>query len=165
MRLALLATLLLAAAFPATAAARYADGGGVAAPSPFPIDGPWEWGGPSTHFGDRGGAHDGEDLMSPCGTPIVAAAAGKVVFADSDGAAGNYLVIRGERGDFVYMHLQREPRHAVGERVQAGERLGAVGRSGNASACHLHFEIWTPPGWYDGGRARDPRPDLERWAR
>src|SRR3712207_9589990 len=73
-RLVLLATFLLAAALPAAAHARFADGGTVApAPTPFPIDGPWEWGGAETHFGDRGGAHDGEDLISPCGTPIVAA--------------------------------------------------------------------------------------------
>ncbi len=161
----LLVTTVVLLALPASVQARFADGG-VAAPPPsaFPIDGPWEWGGPDTRFGDRGGAHDGEDVMSPCGTPVVAAAAGKVVFADSHGAAGHYLVIRGAQGDFVYMHLLREPRHAEGDRVAAGDRLGAVGRSGNASACHLHFEIWTPPGWYDGGRARDPKPDLRRWA-
>ena len=48
--------------------------------------------------------------------------------------------------------------------VAPGARVGAVGRSGNASTCHLHFEIWTAPGWYEGGAARDPKPDLERWA-
>ena len=36
--------------------------------------------------------------------------------------------------------------------------------TGNASTCHLHFEIWTAPGWYEGGSPRDPKPDLERWA-
>jgi len=166
----LLATTLLAAALPAAAAdARYAaTGGAVDAPAPapdrFPIDGDWEWGGPQTHFGDRGGAHDGEDLMADCGTPIVAAAPGRVVVADFHGAAGHHVVIRGDGFDHVYMHLARAPRHGPGDRVRLGERLGAVGRTGNASACHLHFEIWTKPGWYEGGRARDPRPDLKRWS-
>jgi hypothetical protein len=31
--------------------------------------------------------------------------------------------------------------------------------------CHLHFEQWTSPGWYDGGRPIDPLPDLKRWDR
>jgi murein DD-endopeptidase MepM/ murein hydrolase activator NlpD len=63
------------------------------------------------------------------------------------------------------MHLQSAPPVDVGDRVEAGERIGRVGRSGNASACHLHFETWTAPGWFRGGKARDPRPALERWAR
>lgn len=132
----------------------------------FPIDGEWEWGEGETGFGDRGGAHDGEDVFADCGTPLVAAEAGKVVFSGSHASAGNYLVVRGaESGeDHVYMHLVAKPKPAKGETVAAGESLGAVGRSGNASACHLHFEIWTEPGWYEGGAARDPRPDLERWA-
>jgi murein DD-endopeptidase MepM/ murein hydrolase activator NlpD len=155
---------LVVAALPAAADARYVGAAPEPAPArAFPIAGPWEWGGPSTHFGDRGGAHDGEDVMSPCGTPVVAAAEGRVVVADSDGAAGNHLVVRGAHGDHVYMHLERASRLAVGDRVATGRRIGAVGRTGNASACHLHFEIWTAPGWYRGGRARDPRPDLNRW--
>ena len=166
MRRVLATALLAAAALPAAAEARYAGGGLLPAPPPerFPIAGEWEWGGPQTHFGDRGGAHDGEDLMADCGTPVVAAAAGRVVVVDGGGAAGHHLVVRGERGDHVYMHLAREPRPRRGERVEAGERLGSVGRSGNASACHLHFETWTAPGWHAGGRARDPRPDLRRWS-
>jgi murein DD-endopeptidase MepM/ murein hydrolase activator NlpD len=158
--------MLVPAALPAaTADARFLDGRLAAAPArPFPIAGAWHWGGPDTHFGDRGGAHDGEDLMSRCGTPVVAAAAGRVVFVDFDGASGNYLVVRTARGDHVYMHLRAKPRFERGERVDAGDRLGSVGRTGNASACHLHFETWTAPGWYDGGRAVDPRPELRRRA-
>ncbi len=132
----------------------------------FPIDGRWAWGGPRTGFGERGGGHDGEDVFAACGTPLVAAEGGRVVFTGTEGSAGNYLVVRtaadGEHQ--VYMHLDRAPRHRQGETVATGERLGAVGRSGNASACHLHFEIWTAPGWYRGGRARDPHRELARWA-
>ena len=158
-------TTVLLAAVPAVAEARYAALGAAPPASPFPVAGPWEWGGPSTGFGDRGGSHDGVDVMSPCGTPVVAPAAGRVAFTESGGAAGHYLVLRadGSREEHVFMHLQRAPRLAKGDAVAVGERLGAVGRSGNASACHLHFEIWRAPGW-QRGEARDPRPDLERWA-
>ena len=44
-------------------------------------------------------------------------------------------------------------------------RSGEVGDTGNARGCHLHFEEWTAPGWYDGGRPFDPLPDLKRWDR
>jgi murein DD-endopeptidase MepM/ murein hydrolase activator NlpD len=125
----------------------------------FPVAGAWQWG--------RGmaGGHDGVDVMSECGTPLIAPEAGKVVITGSHSAAGNYLVIRVPSGeDHVFMHLNAAPSLAKGAAVTAGRQVGAVGRSGNASACHLHFEIWTAPGWYEGGAARDPKPDLERWA-
>ena len=132
----------------------------------FPIQGTWKWGEDGAHFGDRGGEHKGEDVFADCGTPLAAAEGGKVVFAGSQESAGNYLVVRGSQTgeDQVYMHLQSAPSVAKGDDVQAGQRVGSVGRSGNATACHLHFEIWTKPGWYEGGSARDPRPDLEAWA-
>jgi murein DD-endopeptidase MepM/ murein hydrolase activator NlpD len=160
-----LALTLALAVLPAAADARYEGFGAAAPPQPFPIAGPWEWGGPDTAFGDRGGSHDGVDVMSPCGTPLVAAAGGKVVFTEAGGAAGNYLVLRvtGSGEHHVYMHLHRRPKVAEGDTVAEGQSLGAVGRSGNASACHLHFEIWRPPGWQRGA-ARNPRPDLARWA-
>jgi murein DD-endopeptidase MepM/ murein hydrolase activator NlpD len=59
------------------------------------------------------------------------------------------------------MHLQSVAVHA-GERVSAGERLGAVGQTGDATTCHLHFERWTAPGWYRGGSPVDPLPLLRR---
>ena len=132
----------------------------------FPIDGAWEWGQDGAHFGDRGGAHKGEDLFADCGTPIVAAEAGKVVFSGTQSSAGNYLVIKGagSNEDHVYMHLQSAPKVSKGATVTAGQSIGNVGQTGNASACHLHFEIWTAPGWYEGGAARDPRPDLRSWS-
>lgn len=128
----------------------------------FPVQGSWKQG---DGFGERTGGHEGTDLLAACGTPLVAAQAGKVVITGSHGSAGNYVVIRsadtGE--DHVYMHLQGTPAAAKGDSVAAGQPLGAVGRTGNASTCHLHFEIWTAPGWHEGGAARDPAPDLAAW--
>lgn len=132
----------------------------------FPIRGTWNFGEEGAHFGDRDGRHKGEDIFAKCGVPLAAPEGGKVVFKDTHSAAGNYVVIRGaETGeDHVFMHLQAPADVAKGDAVATGQVFGAVGQSGNASACHLHFEIWTAPGWYAGGAARDPLPDLKAWA-
>jgi len=50
---------------------------------------------------------------------------------------------------------------AVGDSVDAGDKVGEVGQTGDATACHLHFEEWTPPGWYTGGHATNPRDLLD----
>jgi len=62
------------------------------------------------------------------------------------------------------MHLESRSTLTVGSRVEAGGTVGYVGDSGRADGCHLHFEIWTAPGWYSGGSARDPRRTLAAWA-
>ena len=74
-----------------------------------------------------------------------------------------YVVVRA-REDHVFMHLDAPPEVRRGQAIAAGRRLGVVGDTGHATACHLHFEIWTAPGWYEGGAPRDPRPDLRTWA-
>jgi murein DD-endopeptidase MepM/ murein hydrolase activator NlpD len=61
------------------------------------------------------------------------------------------------------MHLRSPALVNEGERVRTGQLIGYVGRTGSASACHLHFEMWTAPGWYDGGHAFDPLPSLLTW--
>jgi murein DD-endopeptidase MepM/ murein hydrolase activator NlpD len=131
----------------------------------FPIQGPWHWGGASTHFGDRGGAHEGVDMMSPCGTQLVAASAGTVKAVDVQSAAGNYVVLTGTPSgeDQAYMHLKDPSTLRVGDVVTAGQPLGLVGDTGNADGCHLHFELWTAPGWYTGGHPHDPQPALLSW--
>ena len=125
----------------------------------FPIQGDWKWG---RGFGN---GHEGVDVMADCGLPLVAPEAGEVVRNASQSSAGNYLIIRVASGeDLVFMHLESPSPLKKGASVTAGDALGTVGRTGNATACHLHFEIWTSPGWYEGGAARDPKPDLQSWA-
>ena len=82
-------------------------------------------------------------------------------------AAGNYLVIdgAGTSVDYVYMHLAEPTPFASGDRVYTGQQIGAVGETGNARGCHLHYEMWGAPGWYDGGRPFDPLPPLLAWDR
>jgi len=61
------------------------------------------------------------------------------------------------------MHMQRPSPLAKGARVFTGQRIGNVGDTGDARGCHLHFEVWTGPGWYTGGAPVDPQPFLKAW--
>ena len=133
----------------------------------FPILGPHDYGGAAGRFGAArsGHTHEGQDVMAKCGTPLIAARGGRVQYSGYQGAAGNYLVIDGEGTgyDFGYMHLLEPSPLKTGMTVRTGEPIGLVGQTGDATACHLHFEIWTPPGWYEGGSPIDPLPFLKQW--
>jgi murein DD-endopeptidase MepM/ murein hydrolase activator NlpD len=133
----------------------------------FPVRGRHDYGGANADFGSgrSGHSHQGHDVFARCGTPLVAARGGKVKFKQYHAAAGHYLVIDGAGTgvDYVYMHLAEPSPFSAGDRVYTGQRIGAVGDSGNARGCHLHFEIWRAPGWYDGGRPFDPLPSLRAW--
>ena len=121
-----------------------------------------------------GGArsHTGLDLMAPAGTPVVAAAPGRVekLFLSEAGGTTLYQRSPDRRLTFYYAHLAGyAPGIAEGQRVRAGQTLGYVGDSGNAGAgnYHLHFGIsrTTPDErWYQG-QAVDPYPLLARAAR
>ena len=79
--------------------------------------------------------------------------------------AGNYVVVQADDGSSqAYMHLREPVTLKKGQAVKAGDQLGVVGQTGRASACHLHFELWTAPGWYLGGKPVDPLPILKEWA-
>jgi len=135
----------------------------------FPVLGRHDFGDSGAHFGAgrSGHTHQGQDVMARCGLPLVAARGGRVRFNGYQGAAGNYLVIDGRATGFdtAYMHLREPSPLKAGKNVRTGQPIGVVGRTGNASACHLHFEIWTAPGWYEGGSPIDPFPFLKRWDR
>jgi murein DD-endopeptidase MepM/ murein hydrolase activator NlpD len=113
----------------------------------------------------RGHVHQGQDVFARCGTPLVAARGGKVTYAGYHALAGYYVVINGSGTgvDFMYAHLREPPLVATGDTVYTGQQLGEVGDTGDAVGCHLHFEEWSAPGWYKGGHAYDPLPDLKRW--
>jgi murein DD-endopeptidase MepM/ murein hydrolase activator NlpD len=130
----------------------------------FPVAGQVDW-------GDGWGAgrnHRGQDLFAPCGRPVFASRAGRVTWKRFQaGGAGYYVVIRGARNnrDYVYMHLKKRRPVRVGDRVETGQRIGFVGATGNASGCHLHFELWRGR-WFDGGRAvPSVTRELRRWNR
>jgi murein DD-endopeptidase MepM/ murein hydrolase activator NlpD len=135
----------------------------------FPILGRHEFGLSAGRFGAgrTGHTHQGQDTMAACGTALVAARGGTVQYSGYQSAAGNYLVIdgKGTGFDFMYAHLaEPSPLHS-GDTVRTGQPIGIVGETGDAVGCHLHFEIWTAPGWYEGGSPVDPLPYLEKWDR
>ena len=116
-------------------------------------------------YGDGIGAgrgHEGQDIFARCGTPLVALYDATVQHKAVHSAAGNYVVLQTADGSsFAYMHLQSPSPLRKGDVVSAGDPVGKVGDTGRASGCHLHFEQWTAPGWYEGGRAIDPLPLLK----
>ncbi len=104
-------------------------------------------------FGIRNGrSHDGIDLQSrPAGT-IYSAAPGRILEAGPANGYGNMIVIAHGGGVFTrYGHLASFASGIVaGQRIGFGQPIGLMGRSGNATAIHLHFEILT--GYYDTPR-------------
>lgn len=133
----------------------------------FPVLGPHEFSMGAGRFGAprSGHTHQGQDVMAACGTPLVAARGGTVQYAGYQAAAGNYIVIdgRGTGYDFMYAHLAEPSPLHTGETVRTGQPIGIVGDTGDAQGCHLHFEMWTPPGWYEGGSPIDPLAYLQKW--
>ncbi|MCO5315485.1 MAG: M23 family metallopeptidase [Solirubrobacterales bacterium] len=126
----------------------------------FPIRGPFNFGSSGSRFGAGrpGHIHQGQDLGSPCGTRLVSARKGTVVYNGYQaGGAGNYVVIRnsGTNTSFVYMHMLRRSGLRVGEGVGAGTSIGRVGNTGASFGCHLHFEYWVGS-WQAGGKPVDP---------
>ena len=126
---------------------------------------------PSKHkYGDGFGAgrgHEGQDLFAKCGRNLVAAHDGKVQTADFDSSGyGNKLVldVKGSDIDLLYAHMRKKAKVSEGEKVTAGDKVGEVGDTGSASGCHLHFEMHTAPGFWEGGHAmRKVTRHLKAW--
>jgi murein DD-endopeptidase MepM/ murein hydrolase activator NlpD len=126
-------------------------------------------------YGDRfgvprsgGRVHEGQDVVAACGTPLVAARGGRVQARGySDSLYGFWVLIDGRKTerDYFYSHLREASPLPGGERVRTGERVGSVGKTGNARGefCQLHFELW--PQGYRQGAPKDPLPALRRWDR
>ncbi|HWT94373.1 MAG TPA: M23 family metallopeptidase [Solirubrobacteraceae bacterium] len=129
----------------------------------FPVQGKHDFGTFVNTFGG-GRGHEGQDVLADCGTPLVAARGGTVQMNKFQANAGNYVVIQAADGTSqAYMHLRDPSPVQKGDAVVAGQPIGVVGQTGRASACHLHFEYWTAPGWYEGGKPIDPLPILQSW--
>jgi murein DD-endopeptidase MepM/ murein hydrolase activator NlpD len=158
-RLEQLSTILAAARAKAAGSSRPAGGGGSAGQIIVrgtwvcPVQGPVSF--TDTFGAPRGGGrtHKGNDMFSPTGTPLVAVTDGSVFF-QSDPLGGLAAYVNGHDGNtYYYAHLND---YVGGARsVKAGELIGHVGNTGDASGgpSHLHFEI-RPGG--PNGRAIDP---------
>lgn len=92
--------------------------------------------------GDR--EHEGFDMMATDGTPIVSPTDAVVIRIGDGSGSGEYVSTANPGGEtFVYMHLSEVADIDEGDVLEAGDLIGYVGNTGNASggAAHLHFEI------------------------
>ena len=94
-----------------------------------------------SEFGMRGGRmHTGIDLKLAMNDPVYAAFDGMVRMAKDYGTYGKVVVIRHDNGlETLYSHLNTIA-VKVNQRVNAGDRIGGGGKTGNATSEHLHFE-------------------------
>jgi len=151
---------------PATTQADPAPASPKPAPSPPPVVVSGSWicpvAGP-TAFGDTWGAprpggrtHQGVDMMSPAGTPLVAVVSGTATMRTNN-LGGNVISLDGSDGNrYYYAHLSAW--EGDSRSVSAGEVIGYVGHTGDTTANHLHFEIH--PG---GGAAINPTPTVRQY--
>jgi hypothetical protein len=116
------------------------------------------------NFGATGSSwastHTGTDFSVACGTEVYAATNGTVAIRTDQRWAGPWLVkVATAPGKLTtwYAHLQRVD-VTDGEYVTAGQVIGAVGQEGNASGCHLHFEVHPR-----GGSIYEDPVDPTRW--
>jgi murein DD-endopeptidase MepM/ murein hydrolase activator NlpD len=88
-------------------------------------------------------AHMGVDYAAPTGTPVWAAADGRIVGRGDMGGAGNCVILQHDNGlQTIYMHLSKFERgQSVGQRVKSKTVIGYVGATGLATGPHLHFGV------------------------
>lgn len=131
----LAAAITDAATFPSVALTR---------PLEAPITSPM---GPRFHpFVHRAMLHTGIDLGAACGTPIKAAASGRVTYAGVSSSWGGRViidngVIQGEALSTGYAHMSVMYAQE-GQFVAQGQIIGLVGTTGWSTGCHLHWDVW-----------------------
>ena len=110
----------------------------------------------SDPFTGGGAMHSGLDFRGAIGTPIRAAAKGTVTFVGTQSGYGNVVEIGHGNGLMTrYAHMSRFATR-VGQTVEAGSNIGAIGNTGRSTGPHLHFEVRL------NGRALNPRTFLEK---
>jgi biotin carboxyl carrier protein len=136
----------------------------------FPVRGTRSFGGPENRFGAqrKGHIHQGQDVLTAEGTEVAVPFAGTILTTSFQaGGAGRYAVEHTSIGfDLMFAHCEASS-FAVqkGETVAAGQALCKAGQTGDATAPHLHFEMWVG-GWQAAtGHPIDPLPYLEAWER
>ena len=95
----------------------------------------------SDPFTGEASRHEGIDFVAAYGAPIVAAAPGKVILAQYFGPYGRTVDIDHGRGFTTrYAHLS-QIKVSLGDTVNAGDPLGALGNTGRSTGPHLHYEV------------------------
>ena len=113
-------------------------------PSLAPVDGGWlssSFGWRIDPFSGQKSFHEGLDFPSESGTPIVAAASGKVIFADVHPQYGKMVEV--DHGNGLVTRYAHASRLFVkeGDFILRGQKIAAVGSTGRATGPHLHFEV------------------------
>jgi hypothetical protein len=169
----------LVALFAAGLVASTARAGGVPDPFVFPVVGPYRY---TNDFGDPRpqGRHEGNDVLAPKKSIVVAVEDGKIKLWTTSARAGCMLYLYGVSGTtYLYIHLNNDvtmandnrgkcvpgvsywPGLRDGQKVVAGQAIGYVGDSGDADGTpHLHFEVHPN----DGGPV-NPYPYLNKATR
>ena len=84
--------------------------------------------------------HNGIDIKAPEGTDVVSSISGTVTQVDFDSEKGNYIVV--EYGNIKTMYAQLATTNVKkGQEVEAKQLIGTVGKTGNATGAHLHYEV------------------------
>lgn len=130
-----------------------------ALPFQWPVQGriSGRFGNARVYNGQPGAAHSGMDIAAPDGTPVKAPAGGVVTFASPDLylTGGTVLLDHGHGVSSNFLHLSRID-VKVGDRIEPGQVIGAVGATGRATGPHLHWGM----NWFD--TRIDPLLVLER---
>jgi hypothetical protein len=140
----------------------------AAAGAVFPVAGPHSFGNAENRFGAPRGTHthQGQDVLTAEGTPVLAPLSGVIESTSYQaGGAGYYVVEHTGAGlDLFFAHCQAGTfAVSAGQGVSPGQALCHAGQTGDATAPHLHFEMWVG-GWQAaGGHPIDPLPYLETW--
>jgi murein DD-endopeptidase MepM/ murein hydrolase activator NlpD len=85
--------------------------------------------------------HNGVDYAAPVNTPILAAAAGVVVFSDFTPLRGNLVIIDHGWGVMTAYYHMEQRLVALGEQVEAGQAVGGLGNTGLSTGAHLHWDV------------------------
>lgn len=130
-----------------------------ALPFQWPVQGriSGRFGNARVYSGQPGAGHSGMDIAAPDGTPVKAPAGGVVTFASPDLylTGGTVLLDHGHGVSSNFLHLSRID-VKVGDRIEPGQVIGAVGATGRATGPHLHWGM----NWFD--TRIDPLLVLER---
>lgn len=114
----------------------------------WPVEGriSGRFGNQRVYNGKPGSAHSGMDIAAAAGTPVRAPAAGVVTFADPDLylTGGTLLIDHGHGVSSNFLHLSKIDVR-LGDRIEQGQVIGAVGATGRATGPHLHWGM----NWFD----------------
>jgi murein DD-endopeptidase MepM/ murein hydrolase activator NlpD len=134
-----------------------ASGGPMPAPKPgtrAPSSGGWSWPVSGYNYISQyfWSGHHALDIAASYGTPVVAAVGGTVVRVGWNGYTGGGNVVWVMSGTKLYTTYNHLSAWSVrtGQKVSAGQRLGLVGATGEATGPHLHFEVWLGYPWGQG---------------